>query len=150
MKNEEFIKTLESDHRKIEDLFKELKSLSNLEAEDAPALISNKLRELKSFLITHVHNEDEAFYPDLRFMAKQQGQDALLPAFDMFSKSMHEISDEAVAFFDEYATEKEISENPLDFSKRLNELNDKISKRIKSEEGSLFYIYKGYFNDKDF
>jgi len=148
MNREKFLKYLEYEHLEIKKLFHELAPAIEAETIDDTAVLFERLHRLKSFLVTHVHNEDNVFYSDLRAKAKEKEQEALLPALDLFSRSMHDISLKAEKFFDDYDSQEAIAADRDGFVKRLKALRAVILDRIHSEEGSLFYIYRAYFFDE--
>lgn len=144
---EKYLEGLEKEHREIRRFFTDLSPV--MEKGDVGDILEMKkrLERLKSILIEHVRSEDDIFYVELRKKAVQMKQEALLPALDLFMDSMHGVSHEAERFFREFENEKHILDDVGAFSGSLKKLRDDIIKRIESEEGSLFYIYKAYFVD---
>ncbi len=148
MDRERYLKELEDEHREIERLFGDLKGvLEGGDVEDMKAL-RETLISLRALLIDHVRNEDDVFYSDLRRHAVLMEQDALIPALDLYMDTMHRISREAIEFFDKHITDDHLVLEDVEmFIEGLRTLRDEIFKRIKSEERSLFYIYRAYFLD---
>ncbi len=142
-----YLEGLEREHHEIKVCFLKLAPvIESGRVEDFEGL-TEQMASLKDLLVTHVKSEDEVFYRDLREMAVWMEQEALIPALDLFMESMHEVSNLAVEFFADYSGSARIMAETDAFVERLRELRDEVLKRIKSEEGSLFYIYRAYFFD---
>src|SRR3990172_2889807 len=146
MDREQYLKELEAEHVVIKRLFSEIgRAIERKDSRDI-GWLSEKLNELKMLLLGHVYKEDEMLYKDLREEAVKLNQDALLPALDMFMESMQGLSVAAVEFFNKYDTTEKIRENLAELGMELAGISEAIDKRMKSEEGSLFNIYKAYFH----
>lgn len=146
MDREQYLKELEAEHVVIKRLFSEIgRAIERKDSRDIGWLYG-KLNELKMLLLGHVYREDEMLYKDLREEAVKLNQDALLPALDMFMESMQGLSVAAVEFFNKYDTTEKIRENLAELERELAGISEAIDKRMKSEEGSLFNIYKAYFH----
>lgn len=146
MDRERYLKELEGEHVVIRRLFLEIgRAIERKDSRDI-GWLSEKLNELKMLLLGHVYREDEMLYKDLREEAVKLNQDALLPALDMFMESMQGLSVAAVEFFNKYDTTEKIRENLAELERELAGISEAIDKRMKSEEGSLFYIYRAYFH----
>lgn len=145
MDRKKYLRKLEDEHWAIRKTFDELEDVIGTGKVEDEEKLRKKLARLKEILVGHVHSEDDVFYRDMRKKAAEKGQDALLPALDFFIKEMHRVSEDADLFFKEYSSGK--IENTKEIARRLNDLRDEVLKRITSEEGSLFYIYRAYFFD---
>lgn len=146
MDREQYLKDLEEEHLMIRRLFKEINQAVERKNSRDIGWLAEKLNEIKMLLLGHVYREDEMFYKDLREEAVRLNQDALLPALDMFMESMQGLSVAAVEFFDKYDTTEKIRENFAELGRELAGISEAMDKKMKSEEGSLFNIYKAYFH----
>ncbi|MDH4227720.1 MAG: hemerythrin domain-containing protein [Deltaproteobacteria bacterium] len=140
-----YLSTIETEHAKIREIIRELNGL--LEGKNDVAFLHRPLVELSVLLPRHVDGEDAVFYRELRSEAVIKGQAALLPALDVYMSSMHELTRRVEEFFQRYLgdsikVEKDREES---FVRELSALLDDVIKRMDSEEGSLFHIYRAYF-----
>ncbi|MFQ5586116.1 MAG: hemerythrin domain-containing protein [Thermodesulfobacteriota bacterium] len=149
MRSERYIAELQGGHKRIEEIFTVLRKVIEEEHEPDIGAAMRALGELKDILVSHVKDEDEHFYPALRQRAVELGQEALLPAIDLFSDSMHGISEKVGAFFGRYEKEGDVQKDIEGFKVKLAEIIEIVEERMKSEEGSLFYIYKAYFPEEE-
>ena len=145
MDKEEYLSELIRVHDVIKHLLKDFEPIVRSRKVDDVVSVLQKLRALKAVLLEHVKAEDERFYKELREKAIKLEQEALLPALDFFISSMNEITRNAQNFFSTYGDEESILRDEKNFVAELDSLREEILKRIKSEEGSLFYIYRAYF-----
>ncbi len=143
MEDEGLLSELKRNHEEIRGIFKRLVSL--IEWDPDPASVSPLLRRLRNVLSSHIKDEDALFYPALRERAVKLKHDALLPALDLFSKAMKNVSRKEEEFFERYGEDGAIKEDLEGFKVTLLDLIEELEERIKSEEGSLFYIYRAYF-----
>ena len=141
-----YLDELEKEHLTIKRLFKEINHAVERKDPRDIGWLAVKVNELKMLLLGHVYREDEMFYKDLQEEAVKLNQEALLPALDVFIKSMADISAEAMEFFDKYGVAEKIRENFDGFVSDFARLSGAIEKRITSEEGSLFHIYRAYYH----
>ena len=145
MDKEEYLSELIRVHDVIKHLLKDFEPIVKSRKVDDAAILVHELSALKAVLLEHVKAEDERFYKELREKAIKLEQEALLPALDFFIASMNEITKRAELFFSTYGDEESILGATPEFVSELDTLREEILKRIKSEEGSLFYIYRAYF-----
>ena len=145
MDKEEYLSELIRVHDVIKHLLKDFEPIVRSRKVDDVVSVLQELRALKAVLLEHVKAEDERFYKELREKAIKLEQEALLPALDFFISSMNEITRNAENFFSTYGDEQSILRDEKNFVAELDSLREEILKRIKSEEGSLFYIYRAYF-----
>ncbi|MEE9613981.1 MAG: hemerythrin domain-containing protein [Thermodesulfobacteriota bacterium] len=143
-----YLNELERVHRRIKGLFRELEPIIEAGKVEDITSLRRGLNSLEAELVAHVRSEDEVFYRDLREGAVRKAQEALIPALDLFMDSMNEVSGRAVHFFERYGDDREILADTAGFVLMLKGLREDILRRIESEEGSLFYIYRAYFFDK--
>ncbi|MFZ3072567.1 MAG: hemerythrin domain-containing protein [Thermodesulfobacteriota bacterium] len=146
MDRERYLNELEGEHSMIKRLFKEINQTVERKDPRDIGWLAEKVNELKMLLLGHVYREDEMLYKDLREEAVKLEQDALLPALDVFMKSMGDISAEAMDFFNKYGAAEKIRENFDGFASEFARLYEVIEKRVTSEEGSLFCIYRAYYH----
>jgi hemerythrin superfamily protein len=144
MKSERYISELKSGHERIKGLFRLLRELIDTEGEPDSGAVIQALRELREVLISHVRDEDENFYPAIRQRAIERGQDAFLPAIDLCSESMHLINRESGNFFERFKTEQDVLRYREEFKEKIEQIIEVVEERIKSEEGSLFPLYRAY------
>lgn len=141
-----FLKGLEKDHANIVKLLNGLEAiLKDGRISDAAATLRT-ISHLKNILIKHLKEEDKIFYPDMRKRATEVGQDALLPALDVFIEDMNKISQNVSGFFAKYEKEDDISADEKDFISDVKKIRDNLIKRIATEERTLHCIYKAYYN----
>jgi len=146
MDRKQYLKELEEEHLTVKRLFSEIgRAIERKDSRDT-GWFAEKLNDLKTLLLRHVYREDEMLYKDLREEAVKLNQDALLPALDVFMESMHGLSVAAGKFFDKYDTTEKIRVNLEELGRELAAISDAMDKRMKSEEGSLFHIYRAYFH----
>jgi regulator of sigma D len=145
MDKKAYLGGLERVHDMIKRIFREIELHIDGEKILNIKPLVEELEGLKAILIEHTRNEDERFYDELSAKAKETGQNALLPALDLYVETMVAITDRCVKFFDSFPDEASISSNEVEFIKRFSAIRDEVTSRIKSEEGSLFHIYKAYF-----
>ncbi len=148
METGEFLSELKDAHARIEDMFKKLRILVEGDGKHDVRAVFEPLKDLRDLLIEHIRNEDERFYPALRRRAIELEQEALLPALDLFSESMHDVTNKVSEFFEEYKRDKDVMKDIEDFKTDLIDIIEVVEKRIKSEEGSLFYIFRAYFPEE--
>ncbi|MCK4738422.1 MAG: hypothetical protein KAT46_00595 [Deltaproteobacteria bacterium] len=145
MSHESYLKELERVHKLVLSSLDEIKwCIDTGLLESMPSLITT-IGELEVILSEHLRGEDQRFYKELRLRAIDLGQDALLTALDFFIVRTNEISRKAEDFFGSYNSKEKILSKQAGFVDNFNELREDIIKRNKSEEGSLFHIYKAYF-----
>ncbi len=150
MKREKYLGELKSGHERVEEIFHHLRNVIEEEHKPDIGAAMSTLGELQDILVSHVKDEDEYFYPALRQRAVELGQEALIPSIDLFAESMHGISEKVGGFFARYKTEEDIQGDIEGFKVKLAEIIEIVDERIKSEEGSLFYIYRAYFPDEGY
>ncbi|QWV95088.1 hemerythrin domain-containing protein [Geomonas oryzisoli] len=127
------IDELKKDHVAIEDMLNRVKdtSITNKEAH-------RLLLAAQSTLLAHLRKEDAQLYPVLNRAA--QADQGLKRTVDFYAKDMEEISSNAVAFFKKYSAD----DAPIDieFAKALGRLFATISRRLRSEENTLYAAYE--------
>jgi hemerythrin-like domain-containing protein len=149
MGGEEFLSKLRDGHARVEEIFNKLKIFIESDSEPEVKAIFESLKGLRELLVEHIKDEDEHFYPALRKRAIELEQEALLPALDLFSESMHDVTSKVSGFFEEYKKDKDVLKDIEGFKADLIDIIEVVEKRIRSEEGSLFYIYKAYFPEEE-
>ncbi|NOS35567.1 MAG: hypothetical protein GQ522_02905 [Deltaproteobacteria bacterium] len=149
MKRRKYISELKGEHKRIEEIFRLLRKIIDEEHDPDSGAEMKALEELKEVLVTHVKNEDEHFYPALRQRAIELEQEALLPSIDLFSESMHRISKKVGSIIEQYSTEEYVLKDIEGFKVKLEDIMEIVEERMKSEEGSLFYIYQKYFPEEE-
>jgi len=149
MVKERYIAELKKGHERVEEIFSLLREIINEEQTPDMGAAVSVLDELRGLLVAHVKNEDDNFYPVLRRRAVELGQEALLPSIDLFAQSMHAVTKRVEEFFGRYSTEADILGDIEGFKVTLLDIIESVEERMKSEEGSLFYIYRAYFPEED-
>ncbi|MBI3753924.1 MAG: hemerythrin domain-containing protein [Deltaproteobacteria bacterium] len=143
---EQFLYGLEKEHASIVDLLNGLEPvLKSGGVNDVASMVRN-LNQLKEILTYHLKNEDRIFYPDMKKRAIELGQDALLSALDVFIEDMHKISKKVFDFFSKYKSGNDIASDKKGFIQGMIDLRDALIKRINTEEKTLYYIYKAYYD----
>lgn len=141
-----FLKELMEEHTEIRRLLRDLETaVTDSDSMDC-RLVSSMLADLEGKLLDHVAREDRRFYPELRTGALEAGQTALLPALDLFINSMGKLSARAREFFDNYGSAVRIAADQEGFKKGFMGLKRDMLERIKSEEGSIYAIYRSYYS----
>ncbi|MBJ6751472.1 hemerythrin domain-containing protein [Geomonas anaerohicana] len=127
------IDELKRDHVAIEDMLNRVKdtSITNKEAH-------RLLLAAQSTLLAHLRKEDAQLYPVLNQAA--QADQALKRTVDFYAKDMDEISGNAVAFFKKYSADDAVID--IEFAKALGRLFATISRRLRSEENTLYAAYE--------
>jgi len=148
MVKDRYIGDLKKGHKKVEDIFSLLREIINDEERPDMGAAVSALNELRGVLLAHVKGEDDHFYPALRRRAVELGQEALLPSIDLFAQSMHAITKRVDEFFGLYSTEADILGDVEGFKVTLLDIIESVEERMKSEEGSLFYIYRAYYPEE--
>ena len=148
MDRKKLLDELESEHKRIMEVLLSLGKVVEKQTVDDVAAVRKDLANLEDLLKVHISKEDDLFYPDLKLKAEEMKQGALIPALNFFMNSMHEVSEKARDFFDSFRDDDSITDDIDRFVTRLDSLNMLLMKRIKSEEGSLFYLYKAYYFDE--
>ena len=123
------IEELKRDHVAIGNLLNKLKDpqVSNQEAHKI-------LLSAQASLLAHLKKEDAELYPPLLRAAKDNA--SLRRTVDFYAKDMEEITTRAVEFFRNYA--RPDSRIDLEFAKAFGNLFAIISRRLRSEETTLY------------
>ncbi|WP_224962094.1 hemerythrin domain-containing protein [Geomonas subterranea] len=126
------IDELKKDHVAIEEMLNRVKdtSITNKEAH-------RLLLTAQSTLLAHLRKEDAQLYPVLNKAA--QTDQGLKRTVDFYAKDMEEISGNAVAFFKKYSPDDAVID--IEFAKALGRLFATISRRLRSEENTLYAAY---------
>ncbi|QXE92320.1 hemerythrin domain-containing protein [Geomonas subterranea] len=126
------IDELKKDHVAIEEMLNRVKdtSITNKEAH-------RLLLTAQSTLLAHLRKEDAQLYPVLNKAA--QTDQGLKRTVDFYAKDMEEISGNAVAFFKKYSPDDAVID--IEFAKALGRLFATISRRLRSEENTLYSAY---------
>jgi hypothetical protein len=127
------IDELKKDHAALKALLDKLKdpTVNNKEAH----LI---LKSAQSTLLAHLKKEDTQLYPVLTKAA--QGDANLKRTLDFYARDMDEITRNAVKFFDNYSRDN--ASIDLEFAKAFGNLFATISRRVRSEETTLYKEYE--------
>lgn len=125
--------------RLIEELKKDHVAISNLLTRVNDAKVSHKdahaiLLTAKASLIAHLKKEDAQLYPVLNKAAL--ADPVLKRTIEFYARDMEEITRNAIQFFDKYSK----NDVPLDleFAKAFGNLFATISRRLRSEETTLY------------
>jgi hypothetical protein len=123
------IDELKKDHAAITALLDRLKDpkVNNQEAHKI-------LLTAQASLLAHLKKEDTQLYPVLNKAAR--GDVVLKRTIDFYAKDMDVITSNAVQFFDKYS--RDDSRIDLEFAKAFGNLFATISRRLRSEETSLY------------
>jgi hemerythrin-like domain-containing protein len=123
------IDELKKDHAAMATLLDKLKSSSVSNNEAHKILLT-----AKASLLAHLKKEDTQLYPVLNRAA--QSDPSLKRTVDFYAKGMDEITANAVQFFDKYA--RDDARIDLEFAKEFGNLFATISRRLRSEESTLY------------
>ena len=123
------IEELKRDHVAIGNLLNKLKDSQVSNAEAHKILLS-----AQASLLAHLKKEDAELYPPLLRAAKDNA--GLRRTVDFYAKDMDEITAKAVEFFQKYA--RSDSRIDLEFAKAFGNLFATISRRLRSEETTLY------------
>ncbi len=126
------IDELKRDHVEIEAMLNRVKDTTITNKEAHRILVA-----AQNTLLAHLRKEDAQLYPVLNRAA--QTDQALKRTVDFYAKDMDEISSNAIAFFKKYAAD----DAPIDieFARALGRLFATISRRLRSEENTLYAAY---------
>ena len=129
------IKKFHKDHKKLVKYIGNIQEAINAGKE---AKAKQYLRDLKVEMLGHFMEEDIKLYWYLK--AYYKDVDGAMQTIKMFEESIKKIQREVVDFLDMYAE----SSKPLDatFTKGFNEIVSALAARIKTEEESLYTLYK--------
>lgn len=122
------------------------KILSKLEAQLAggsvnPAVVASDLNTLKATVVSHIKKEDAELYPKMNEIAQRSNNTLLINSTTTFSKTMAQITQSAVAFFEKYANKDSIAANPGAFAADAKKIVDAVRRRMSNEETSLYPLY---------
>jgi len=126
------IEELHNQHREIVKLFKKIQENTSVD------IIDNNFKVLKTVLISHLINEDNYLYPNLRSL------EITKEISDSYEDEMGEISSEIMNFYSRY----EKGEKTENFNQELKNIIDKLIYRIAKEEKELYPIFKKNFPNK--
>lgn len=126
------IEELHNQHREIIKLLKKIQEDKNID------IIDNNFKVLKTVLISHLINEDNYLYPNLRSL------DITKEISDSYEDEMSEISSEIMNFYTRY----EKGEKTEIFNQEIKNIIDKLIYRITKEEKELYPIFKKNFPNK--
>lgn len=127
------IDELKRDHVEIETMLAKVRDNGITSNEAHKILIA-----ARSKLLAHLKKEDIQLYPVLN---KEAVNDVTLKrSVEFYAKDMDQITADAVAFFDKYSP----ADAPIDieFAKAFGRLYSTISRRLRSEEGTLYQAYE--------
>jgi hypothetical protein len=127
------IDELKREHAEISRLLDTVKNPKMTNKEAHKILIS-----AKSTLISHLKKEDLQLYPLLNRAAENNS--SLKRTVDFYAKDMDEITAKAIGFFDKYS--KDDAPIDLEFAKAFGNLFATISRRLRSEESTLYKEYE--------
>jgi hypothetical protein len=127
------IDELKKDHAEISKLLDRVKDPSVTNKEAHKILLSAKMT-----LILHLKKEDSQLYPVLNRASQQDA--ALKRTVDFYAKDMDEITRKAIEFFDKYS--RDDAPIDLEFAKAFGNLFATISRRLRSEESTLYKEYE--------
>lgn len=123
------IDELKKDHVAITDLLNRVKNPQVTNEEAHKILLS-----AQASLIAHLKKEDAQLYPVLNNAASDDA--GLKRTIDFYAKDMDEITRKAVEFFEKYS--RHDSRIDLEFAKSFGNLFATISRRLRSEETTLY------------
>ena len=127
------IDELKRDHVEIETMLAKVRDNGITNNEAHKILIAARAK-----LLAHLKKEDIQLYPVLN---KEAVNDVTLKrSVEFYAKDMDQITADAVAFFDKYSP----ADAPIDieFAKAFGRLYSTISRRLRSEEGTLYQAYE--------
>lgn len=137
-KSLELIEILKQQHKDLENLLSEVKSILNQPAADY-AQVLELLTKLKQALTDHVRIENEEFYPKYGQLLSMLGK-----KFDNDEKlkiEMNRIVSLVFDFLATYASAASIADNLIEFKKSLASIENILKIRIETEEEGLFDAY---------
>jgi hypothetical protein len=123
------IEDLKKDHAALAALLDKLKNPSVTNNEAHKILLS-----AKAGLLAHLKKEDTQLYPVLNKAAA--ADPAMKRTVDFYAKDMDVITSNAIKFFDKYS--RDDSRIDLEFAKDFGNLFATISRRLRSEETTLY------------
>ena len=126
------IEELKKDHVAITSLLDRVKN-PGINHKEAHAI----LLTAQASLLAHLKKEDAQLYPVLNKAAESNS--ALKRTVEFYAKDMDEITGKAVQFFDKYS--RRDAEIDLEFAKAFGNLFATISRRLRSEETTLYKEY---------
>ena len=135
--NHSLIGQLENDHRKIMDIYEEIKAHFH---EDANHLkIKEKLHKLKTMLQMHIDFEDSLLYPYLSSGYRNDGEN--MTFIEKANAEMLELASNAFKFISDCTDEMLFAQNREKFKEDFSAIGEILSKRIEFEETSLYPLY---------
>jgi len=123
------IEELKKDHAEIAKLLEKVRNPQVTNDEAHKILLA-----AQSSLIAHLKKEDLQLYPVLYRAA--EANPGLKRTVDFYARDMAEITGKAVDFFSKYARSE--SHIGLEFAKDFGNLFATISRRLRSEESTLY------------
>ena len=127
------IAELKKDHTAITGLLERVRDPSVTHDEALKILLS-----AQASLVAHLKKEDALLYPVLNRAA--EGDAGLRRTIAFYAKDMDEITRNTVQFFDTYS--RKGSPMGLEFAKAFGNLFATISRRLRSEEGTLYQEFE--------
>lgn len=127
------IDELKRDHTAMQNLLQRVRDPRVTNKEAHQILVS-----AKASLLAHLKKEDAQLYPVLN--AAAQGNSHLKRTVDFYAKDMDEITRRAVEFFDKYS--RDTATIDLEFAKAYGNLFATITRRMRSEETTLYEEYE--------
>ena len=127
------IEELKRDHVAMEAMLTKVKD-NNITNKEAHKI----LMDAKTSLLAHLKKEDAQLYPVLKKAAL--ADPALKRTIDFYAKDMDEISRDAIAFLDKYSPADAVID--IEFAKSFGRFFATISRRLRSEESTLYKSYE--------
>jgi hemerythrin-like domain-containing protein len=127
------IEELKKDHLAITDLLNKVRDPQVTNDEAHKILLT-----AQKSLIAHLQKEDAQLYPVLNKGA--QDSPDLKRIVDFYAKDMDEITRNAVEFFQKYS--RQDTRIDLEFAKAFGNLFATISRRLRSEETTLYKAFE--------
>jgi iron-sulfur cluster repair protein YtfE (RIC family) len=121
------IEELKKEHKIILAILNEVKTLG-ISSKDG----QEKLLSLRDLLLSHMHKEDEQYYPALKRAAEKDKKLKIM--LDYFVKDMEVVSNKATQFFNKYSQGGDETEFVGEYKILYMTLKD----RIRTEEATLF------------
>jgi hypothetical protein len=127
------IDELKRDHVAIENMLAKVKDTSITSKEAHKILIS-----AQASLLAHLKKEDAQLYPVLNKAANSDAN--LKRTVDFYAKDMDVITADAIGFFTKYSAPDAAID--IEFARAFGKLFSTISRRLRSEEGSIYKEYE--------
>ena len=136
--NSKLVSMLESDHRKLFELYGELIEIFNLDNNFRN--VNAKLIEFKMALEIHLMVEDTQLYG---YLEQKYADNQMVTGFIKdVQNEMKLIAETAILFIRKYADVRMYNENKNNFIRDLEGIGKVLTKRIEMEESRLYTLYQ--------